>query len=191
MDTIQMIWSNINEYISILLFIISVITSLIALYNKIKANFTGAITEFIKIAEEDTNLKPLEKMDMVVCWVKQLIPNIFKVVFNDKTLRQISQNIYDNMKEYKNTYVKNKTGLTTKQLINTINELKDDPESPIHEQIAENINNTAKESVANITNQLDETLDKAQDNLKKATETTTKDIKDIIDKINNVKNSGD
>lgn len=190
MDTIQMIWSNINEYISIFLFIISIITSLIALYNKIKANFTGAITEFIKIAEEDTNLKPLEKMDMVVCWVKQLIPNIFKVVFNDKTLRQISQNIYDNMKEYKNTYVKNKTGLTTKQLINTINELKDDPESPIHEQIAENINNTAKESVANITNQLDETLDKAQDNLKKATE-TTKDIKDIIDKINNVKNSGD
>lgn len=138
MEGFKEIYNICSQYLNIILIIFSAIVSLIAVYNKIKSNFTGLISSFIKLAEEDTSLSNIEKMDMVVQWIKQLIPNIFKIVFNDKTLRQIAQNIYDDMKQYKNIYIKNKTGLTTSQVISTINELKDDPESPIQEKLEKN-----------------------------------------------------
>ena len=84
------------------------------------------------MAEEDTSLSNEEKMDMVVKWIKQLIPKLFIVAFNDKTLQQIAQNIFDDMKQYRNTYIMNKTGLSTKEVINTIKTISDDPQSNLN-----------------------------------------------------------
>ena len=131
MESLATIYNECNVYINYILIAISIISSIIAIIKTIKANFTESISKFIKLAEEDKNLSGIEKMDMVICWVKQLIPKIFRIVFNDKVLKQISQNIYDDMKGYKEVYIKNKTGLSTKEVVEVVNLIKDDPESPI------------------------------------------------------------
>ena len=112
--------STCSQYINIILITFSVSISIISVIYRIKSNFIGEITKFIKDAEKDTSLTSPEKMDLVVKWIKNLIPRIFIVVFNDATLKQIAQNVYDDMKEYRNTYIKNKTGLSTSSVIKIV-----------------------------------------------------------------------
>lgn len=55
---------------------------------------------------EDRKLTGKEKMALVVEYCGLLIPRLFKVVFNDKVIEQMAQNIYDDMKSY---YMKKKS----------------------------------------------------------------------------------
>ncbi len=91
--------NNIKDYYNIIITIISIIIALIAVAYKIKSNFIAQISKFISDAQ-DLELTGPEKMEYVISWIKDIIPRLFKVIFNDKTLNQIAQNIYDDMKEY-------------------------------------------------------------------------------------------
>lgn len=59
-------------------------------------------------------------MDMVISWIKDVIPRIFSVIFNDTVIRAISQSIYDDMKKYKDNYIEAKTGVSTKEAISIV-----------------------------------------------------------------------
>lgn len=132
MEILNQIVTVLSNYGNMVLIVFSVIVSLIAVYNKIKSNFVKCISGFIKDAEKDTSLTNPEKMEMVVLWIKQVIPKLFHILFNDKVLEDMAQNIYEDMKKYKDTYIKNKTGLSTGEVFKAIEKIKDDPESPVN-----------------------------------------------------------
>jgi predicted PurR-regulated permease PerM len=108
------------SYLNTILVIFSFVVALISIIYKIKSNFIDQIVKFIKNVEEDVSLTNTEKMDMVIKWIQNIIPRLFKVVFSEKVLRQIAQNIYDDMKAYREAYIKNKTGMTSAELSVTL-----------------------------------------------------------------------
>ena len=93
------LFNNIKDYYNIIITIVSIIIALVAVAYKVKSNFIAQISKFIADAQ-DLELTGPEKMEYVISWIKDIIPRLFKVIFNDKTLNQIAQNIYDDMKEY-------------------------------------------------------------------------------------------
>lgn len=128
-EMVKVLYSNLESVLNTVLVLFSVYMTIKAAYNKIKSNFKSKITGFINDAEEMKNLSNSEKMEQVVLWIKDLIPRIFKVAFNDATLEQIAENVYQDMKKFMNSRLKNQTGMNTKQIVDTINALSDDPES--------------------------------------------------------------
>ena len=110
---------QLQNYWSTIITIISIIIAVISFIYKIKSNFTKMISKFIKDAE-NTELSNPEKMDLVISWIKDIIPRLFRVIFNDKVLRQIAENIYQDMKAYRDAYIKNKTGKETKEVIEIV-----------------------------------------------------------------------
>ena len=129
MESIKEIYSNLEGIIDLVLLVFSVIMTLKAMYNKIKSKFNEKITKFINDAEVLEHLSNPEKMQQVVLWIKDLIPRLFIVVFNDDTLEQMAENVYQDMKTFMNLRLENKTGMKTNQVIKTINSLADDPAS--------------------------------------------------------------
>lgn len=129
MESIKEIYSNLEGIIDIILLIFSIIMAIKATYNKIKSKFNSKITEFINDAEVLEHLSNTEKMQQVVEWIKDLIPRLFIVVFNDATVEQMAENVYQDMKKFMNIRLENKTGMKTNQVIKTINALTDDPDS--------------------------------------------------------------
>lgn len=134
MEALKTIISNIGEYINIILILFSIIVSIISIIFKIKSNFSSVITQFIKDAEEKSDLTGPEKMDLVISWIKNIIPRIFKVVFSDKVLRQIADNIYNDMKAYREIYINNKTGLATSQVIQIVKKTTEEIENEVAEE---------------------------------------------------------
>lgn len=120
MEQINQIIGVISDYINIISIIIGGGITLIALFYKIRNNIIQYATQFIALIEEDTNLTGSEKMDMVISWIKDLIPRIFTVVFNDTVIRAIAQSIYDDMKKYKDNYIQAKTGVTTQEALTIV-----------------------------------------------------------------------
>lgn len=125
MNSFMYFLNLIKEYWGNIVTIFSIIIAVISILYKIKSKFTSLIASFIKDAEEDTSLSNPEKMDMVISWIKDIIPRIFRVVFNDKVLRLIAENIYQDMKAYRNAYIKNKTGLQVSELVEVVESSKE------------------------------------------------------------------
>ena len=120
MQQINQIIGVISDYINVISIIVGGGITLIALFYKIRNNIIQYATQFIALIEEDTNLTGSEKMDMVISWIKDLIPRIFTVVFNDTVIRAIAQSIYDDMKKYKDNYIQAKTGVTTQEALTIV-----------------------------------------------------------------------
>lgn len=129
MEMIKEIYSNLDSIVDLILLGFSIIMTIKAMYNKIKSKFNEKITKFINDAEVLEYLSNQEKMQQVVLWIKDLIPRLFIVVFNDETLEQMAENVYQDMKKFMNIRLKNKTGMKTNEVIKTINALVDDPAS--------------------------------------------------------------
>lgn len=110
------IWQYIQTFASIILLIISLLIGLKAIYQSIKANLIQQVVKFIVTAEGEALLTGPEKMNLVISWMKDIIPRLFKVVFDEKVLRMIAQNIFSDMKKYANNYVENKTGASVDKI---------------------------------------------------------------------------
>ena len=120
MQQINQIIGVISDYINVISIIVGGGITLIALFYKIRNNIIQYATQFIALIEEDNNLTGPEKMDMVISWIKDLIPRIFTVVLNDTVIRAIAQSIYDDMKKYKDNYIQAKTGVTTQEALTIV-----------------------------------------------------------------------
>jgi hypothetical protein len=108
---------NFSQYLNYALIIISAAVAIVSIVYKIKSGFMEVIIKFIKDAEEDTTLTGPQKMDLVISWLRNLVPRLFKVVFTDQVLRTIAQNIYDDLKAYRESYLKNLTGGDLQKLL--------------------------------------------------------------------------
>ena len=120
---------NISEIINSISVFISILLAIIAIIFKIKSNFTACISEFIKDAEKESDLTGPEKMDLVISWIKDSIPRLFKIIFSDKVLKMMADNIYSDMKSYREIYINNKTGLTTSQVIQIVKSSEDEKDT--------------------------------------------------------------
>lgn len=120
MEQINQIIGIISDYVNVISIIIGGGFTVIALFYKIRNNIIQYATQFIALIEEDNNLTGSEKMDMVISWIKDLIPRIFTVVFNDTVIRAIAQSIYDDMKKYKDNYIQAKTGVSTQEALTIV-----------------------------------------------------------------------
>lgn len=101
-----------NNFINIIQILYTIGSILITVYLFIRSKILSQITSYIKDAAEYNDLTGPEKMDMVVSWVKDLIPRITKVIFTDKVIREMAENVYQDMKSYSKNYVKERTGLS-------------------------------------------------------------------------------
>lgn len=90
--------------LSIILFIVSIIAVLKSIKQAVKANLIEQAIKFIEEAEGETELSGPEKMDLVIGWMKDIVPRLFKVVFTDAVLKAIAQNVFDDMKKYAKKY---------------------------------------------------------------------------------------
>lgn len=125
---------NFSTILNIVLFVISIFLAIISTVFKIKSNFTACISQFIKDAEADSELTNTEKMDMVISWIKDSIPRMFKILFSDKVLSMMAENIYNDMKTYREIYINNKTGLSTSRVIQIVKELEEEKEDPEYKE---------------------------------------------------------
>lgn len=105
-----------------IMILLSIILAIFLAYSTVKNNFASVITNFIRDAEDHTELTNPEKMDLVISWIKNIIPRLFHVVFTEDILRQMAENVYQDMKKYRDTYIKNKTGYSTNKVIDIVNE---------------------------------------------------------------------
>lgn len=111
----------VSQYLNYVLIAISLAAGIASIVYKIKSNFSDLIVKFIAEAEAESNLTGVQKMDLVVGWIRNVIPRLFKVVFTDEVLRQIAQNIYNDIKSYRENYIKNLTdGKTEADVANIV-----------------------------------------------------------------------
>ena len=116
MDIDQLIQYG-KDVVSVILFIISIIAVLKSIVHAIKANLIEQAIKYIQQAEGKANLTGPEKMDLVISWMKDIVPRLFKVVFSEKVLKQIAQNVFDDMKKYAKKYVESKIGTTIEEVV--------------------------------------------------------------------------
>lgn len=101
--------------LSIILFIVSIIAVLKSIKQAVKANLIEQAIKFIEEAEGETELSGPEKMDLVIGWMKDIVPRLFKVVFTDAVLKAIAQNVFDDMKKYAKKYAEARLNNTEHQ----------------------------------------------------------------------------
>lgn len=92
--------------------IIYMILSLLVIYFvfvvlRTKQSILMNIPNYIAIAEKVERLNGPQKMDLVISYVRNVVPRTFSIVFSDKVIRQMAQNIFDDMKRYTDEWVKN------------------------------------------------------------------------------------
>lgn len=140
---------NINDIVeygksigSIILLIISIIAVFKSIKQAVKANLIEQAVKFIEQAEGNAELTGPEKMDLVISWMKDIIPRLFKVVFTDDVLKDIAQNVFDDMKKYAKKYVEARTGASIDKINKIIIISQDDPD---FEKKIEEFENTQQE----------------------------------------------
>lgn len=90
---------EIAEIIVIVLVVICAIIYGLMLYFRVKGNLTGAVSEFIALAEQSGYTNP-EKMALVVDSMFEMVPKFLRKVLNKSCLEKIAQKIYDWMKRF-------------------------------------------------------------------------------------------
>ncbi len=93
-----------ERIITIVSFVLTIAAFAWGLYEKVKGDSTAAVSGLIATAEE-TGLVGTEKMQLVVGWLYDMIPAVFKKTLNKEALQALAQRIFDYMKKYANAYI--------------------------------------------------------------------------------------
>lgn len=115
---------NINVIINLMYIIYIVIVTILFIIISTRSNLLNRLPKLISSAEEEKELNGKEKMCMVVSYAKSLVPRIFKVLFDDKVIEQMAQNIYDDMKSYRENYIMRKVEDKNKQKLVEIEKIR-------------------------------------------------------------------
>jgi hypothetical protein len=73
-----------------------------------KGVLTKLSVTFISDAELNKTISGVEKMRLVVSWLKNATPRLFRIVFTDEVLEKIAQNVFDDMRKYADRYIEEK-----------------------------------------------------------------------------------
>ena len=112
-----------------------------SMYSKIKYNCLEKACEKIAEAEKMTDLSGEEKFALVLAWINNDLPNVFKNSIMQKILESIINYTYKNCYTYAKNYIKRKTGCDISEIVNTIAKAEKDTVENIKEQ-----NNIDKET---------------------------------------------
>ena len=95
---------------------------IISMYNRIRYLCLKAASLKIAEAEEKTNLTGAEKFSLVVIWIEESLPTIFRMAFARSLIEKLVQYTYDNSNAYAKNYIKRKTGYDISKIVEDYSE---------------------------------------------------------------------
>lgn len=110
--------------------IIAIVFIIYGVFEKVKYKCLLEASKKIAVAEDREDLTGPEKFTLVVSWIDESLPAIFRNSLVRNTLRKIVQVVFDNCSVYMQRYVKRKTG---KDITNIIDTIKDAAEEQLEE----------------------------------------------------------
>lgn len=116
----------INNYIfeseySLILTLITIVLVVISIYNRIKFLCLQKATELVSSIEDRDDLSGEEKFAIVVKWINNDLPKIFRSSLFKSIIEKLVQFAYDNCYNYMKNYIKRKTGYDVSGLIEQFN----------------------------------------------------------------------
>lgn len=89
---------------------------------KIVTQIMISATKWIQELEKESSLSGPEKMELVISYVKNLVPRFFKVTFSDKVISSMAESIFEDMQKYSDNRVERKTGLKWNEMLKVVEE---------------------------------------------------------------------
>lgn len=111
-----------NESYGIIITIVSIVSLIYALYQKIKFSCLEKASKMVAEAESHSELSGKEKFSLVVLWINEELPYVFRNVFFQTIIQKLIDFAYNTSFEYMKKYVKRKTGYDISTLVENINE---------------------------------------------------------------------
>ena len=97
-------FDNVHHIIEVGGIVLSFILFLVACFSNVKATLTKMSSVYISIAEEHKTISGSEKMRLVVAWMRDITPRLFRVIFTEEVLEKMVQNVFDDMRKYAEEY---------------------------------------------------------------------------------------
>ena len=122
-DIISLIFSNYN----ILITMVAIILLIWGIYNKIKFLCLKKASELVSNVEEETDLTGSEKFALVLLWITEELPSVFRNSLFKSTIEELIEFAYTNSFSYMQKYIERKTGYDVTSLLNIMkNQLSGD-----------------------------------------------------------------
>lgn len=106
--------------ILIISLIITILSIVYAMYNKIKFLCLQKASEKVAEVEGDKNLTGEEKFAKVILWINNDLPKLFKNAFFRSIVEGLVQFAYDTSFKYMQKYIERKTGCDVSELMENI-----------------------------------------------------------------------
>lgn len=106
----KMLFSDGEHTYSTIVTLIGIILAVIVMYEKIKYACLEKAAEKVAEVEGMENLTGEQKFAMVLLWINQSLPVIFRTQLFQNILKKLVQYIYENSADYAKKYIKRKTG---------------------------------------------------------------------------------
>lgn len=110
-----------NDKYGLFMTIIAIIMIIYSLYQKIKFSCLEKASKMVAEAEGHSELSGKEKFALVVLWINEELPAIFKNSFFQAIIEKLIEFAYNTSFDYMKKYVKRKTGQDISTLIESIN----------------------------------------------------------------------
>lgn len=111
-----------SDWYAIVSTIIAILFIVHALYNKIRYDCLKKASEQIANVEKMNQLTGRQKFDLVISWILNDLPSIFRSSLVKNAIELLVQYVYDNSHIYMKNYVKRKTGYDITELIEKTSE---------------------------------------------------------------------
>lgn len=117
--------NNLKEFKDLLipiLGLLSVVLGLKTIGYKIVTQIMISVTKWIQELEKESSLSGPEKMELVISYIKDLVPRFFKVAFSDRVIQSMAESIFEDMQKYSDNRVERKTGLKWNEMLKVVEE---------------------------------------------------------------------
>lgn len=105
---------------NILITMITIGLLIYSMYSKIKYYCLQEAVKKVASIERLTDLSGEEKFAMVVTWINDELPKIFKNSLINNIIKTLVQTAYDNCFRYAKNYIKRKTGYDISEIVSEI-----------------------------------------------------------------------
>lgn len=117
--------NNLKEFKDFLIPILGILCAVLGLKSigyKIVTQIMISATKWIQELEKESSLSGPEKMELVISYIKDLVPRFFKVAFSDRVIQSMAESIFEDMQKYSDNRVERKTGLKWNEMLKVVEE---------------------------------------------------------------------
>lgn len=117
--------NNLKELKDFLIPILGILCAVLGLKSigyKIVTQIMISATKWIQELEKESSLSGPEKMELVISYIKDLVPRFFKVAFSDRVIQSMAESIFEDMQKYSDNRVERKTGLKWNEMLKVVEE---------------------------------------------------------------------